>query len=252
MIRQFPLVKTALLWYRTVRARPSLSRRVFLLADFLRDLKRYNIINSNKKFKLTSEDLKPCIFDKTESTPVDSVYFYQNSWCAKKIFDQKPARHYDVGSDTKMVGIISQFTPTTMVDIRPVGLSMPGFSFQEGDILHLPFKDSSLSSVSSICVLEHIGLGRYGDPLDAYGSEKAVQELKRVLAKNGDMYISIPVDDDNRIYFNAHRSFTREYILELFKPLGLVEEKYIYRKDLVDKYNPARGFGTGLFHFRNI
>lgn len=60
----------------------------------------------------------------------------------------------------------------------------------------------------------------------------------------------MPVDDDNRIYFNAHRAFTREYILELFNDMELIEEKYIYQRELYNMYDKTKGFGTGLFYFR--
>jgi hypothetical protein len=74
----------------------------------------------------------------------------------------------------------------------------------------------------------------------------------RVLGRKGSLYISVPIDRENKIYFNAHRSFTREYILSLFKPLTLIEEKYIYGKDMLAEYDYLKGFGTGLYHFKNL
>ncbi len=64
---------------------------------------------------------------------------------------------------------------------------------------------------------------------------------------------SVPVDTDNKIYYNAHRAFTREYILELFlDDCEVIEEKYIYGTDLSDNYDKAKGFGTGLYLFKKI
>jgi len=60
----------------------------------------------------------------------------------------------------------------------------------------------------------------------------------------------VPIDDKNKIYFNAHRAFTRDYILKLFSDFELIEEKYVYGTKLHDMYNSQKGFGTGLFHFR--
>lgn len=74
------------------------------------------------------------------------------------------------------------------------------------DYFGLALLDNSVESVSSICVVEHIGLGRYGDPLDPYGSEKAIEERKRIIQSGGDLYLSLPFDDVNRIYFEAHRA----------------------------------------------
>jgi hypothetical protein len=59
----------------------------------------------------------------------------------------------------------------------------------------------------------------------------------------------VPVDSENKIFFNAHRAFTREYIIKLFEPLKLIEEKYIYGNKVEDFYDKSKGFGTGLFYF---
>ena len=148
------------------------------------------------------------------------------------------------------MALVAQFVPVTLVDIRPVEIEVAGFSFLRGSVLALPFADGSLASLSSLCVIEHIGLGRYGDSFDAHGSEKAAAELRRVLAPGGDLYVSVPVDAACRIYFNAHRAFTRDYLLALFPGLGLIEERYIYGRAVVPAYEPQRGFGTGLYHLR--
>ena len=148
------------------------------------------------------------------------------------------------------VGIISQFVPTTMIDIRPIDLKLQNLSFQQGSILELPFPDNSIACLSSLCVVEHIGLGRYGDPVDHWGSEKAIMELKRVLKPGGDLLVSLPIDEECRVYFNAHRAFTRDYVMELFAGFELLEEKYVYGTNLFTTYDPAQGFGTGLFHVR--
>lgn len=235
---------------RAIKAKKSLSRRLGLLLSFYKDYNYYRKNNINEKFTIAPEYLFPCIYDNTNSTPLDYTYFYQDSWCAKKIFENKPKHHYDIGSKAEMIGIISQFTPTTMLDIRPIDVELEGLSFQKADVLQTGIPDNSINSLSSICVLEHIGLGRYGDKIDFFGSEKAMTEVKRILAPGGNLYISLPVDSQNRIYFNAHRAFTRDYILSMFSPLQLVEEKYIYRTRMFSTYDPSKGFGTGMFHFK--
>ena len=250
-IKKIPFLKFWAACLRTLMSKQGVLKRLSCLVSYLKDYKKYKATLDNPNFKLDIINSYPMIFDKTSTMPVDYVYFYQDSWCAGKIFKTKPSHHYDIASQAEMVGIISQFTPTTMVDIRPLNLSLSNFSFKKGTVLNLPFKDNEIESLSSICVIEHIGLGRYGDPIDPWGSEKAAGELKRVLKEGGDLYISVPIDDENRIYFNAHRSFARSYVLQLFSPLILMEEKYIYNKDgMTDKYGKSRGFGTGLFHFK--
>jgi SAM-dependent methyltransferase len=217
---------------------------------FFQDYRFYKRQASNQSFVLSAHYLYPCLTDKTVYTPVEYTYFFQDAWCAEKIFQTNPQHHYDVGSSVKTMGLVSQFVPTTMVDIRPIDLELKNFFFKEGSVLELPFKDGSLVSLSSLCVIEHIGLGRYGDLIDPWGSEKAANELMRVLAAGGNLFVSVPVDQTCRIYFNAHRAFTRDYALQIFKGMDLIEEKYIYGNQLHDVYEETKGFGTGLFHFK--
>lgn len=69
-------------------------------------------------------------------------------------------------------------------------------------------------------VVEHIGLGRYGDPLDPMGDLKAMKELQRVLRQNGDLLFVVPIGEA-RIQFNAHRIYNYRQIVETFDQLQL-------------------------------
>lgn len=249
-LKHIPLLKYLVVVSKAFKVKPGFITRSKQLTSYLRDWKAYQKLPKNDAYKISTSDLFPRIQDKTANHEIDPIYFIQGCWCARKVFEAKPTKHYDVASQALMVGIISQFTPTTMVDIRPLTIYLPGLSFVKGDITNLPFKNNEIESLSSICVIEHIGLGRYGDPLDQFGTEKAAEELSRVLAKNGSLYISVPIDSENKTYFNAHRAFTRARVLELFKDFHLIEEKYIYGRDLVDSYDSKKGFGTGLYYFK--
>lgn len=192
--------------------------------------------------------LYPCLLDDTGVTQIDSTYFYQDAWAFEKVVAQRPREHVDIGSHHKYVALLSRIVPVTMVDIRPLPVSLPGLAFRKGSVLFLPFADGSLESVSSLCVVEHIGLGRYGDALDPGGTEKALSELKRVVRPGGHLFISAPLDDENRTYFNAHRAFTEPYLLSLFAPFDVVERRYIFGD--VFRETLQHGFGTGCYHLR--
>lgn len=193
-------------------------------------------------------DFLPCLYDATAETPIDYSYYYQDAWAFELIAGRKPSQHVDIGSHHKFVSLLSKVVPTTMVDLRPLPVTLDSLKFLEGSILSLPFPDASVSSASSLCVIEHIGLGRYGDPLDPQGTEKALEELKRVICPGGDLYVSVPIDDVNRIYFNAHRAFSEEYLLKIFAPLEVLERRYIYGSRYLDRLES--GFGTGCYHLR--
>jgi SAM-dependent methyltransferase len=89
-------------------------------------------------------------------------------------------------------------------DIRPPNFKLPSFEFRQGSILELPLADGSVSSISCLHVAEHIGLGRYGDPIDPAGTSKAIKELARVLAPGGQLLFSMPVGRE-RVCFNNQR-----------------------------------------------
>lgn len=218
----------------------------WFLADYLELQRQYRADGDIARPALV---MYPCLADRTAITPLEPTYFFQDTWAARNIFRNKPSAHYDIGSSAKTVGILSQFVPVTMIDIRPIDLALDGLHFKRGSILAIPEPDDSIQSLSSLCVLEHIGLGRYGDPVDIHGSRDAAKELQRVLAPGGHLYVSVPVDDACKLYFNAHRAFTRAAVLAMFDELALVEERYHYGRSMHDHYDPAKGFVTGLFHF---
>ncbi len=215
--------------------------------EFWRNYHNYNSMSSNGQQANWSE-LYPCLGDNTAETEIEPSYFYQDSWAFERIVQARPQRHVDVGSDHKYVALLSKVVPVTMIDIRPLSLEMDSIKFQKGSILDLPFEDASVPSVSSLCVVEHIGLGRYGDQLDPNGTQKAIAELKRIISPGGSLYISLPLDDENRIYFNAHRAFVETHVKKLFDPFHVEESRYIYGNRFLE--TPLSGFGVGCYHLR--
>lgn len=221
------------------RHRPSNWRRLS------RDLRNYQ-----RSGREETVELLPCISDWTSETPIDPVYFYQDAWAFERIFAASPSRHVDVGSHHKLVALLSRVIETTMIDIRPLGLNLEGLHFQAGSIVDLPFEDEACESVSSICVIEHIGLGRYGDPIDAEGSQTAAAELSRVTAPDGRLYISVPVGPRSIAKFNSHRVFTEAQVLELFPRFEVCQSRYIYGKQFTPHQQPT--VGTGCYELHKV
>ena len=146
----------------------------------------------------------PKLTDRLPSSPFDPHYFHQDTWAARRIAERRPSRHVDVGSRVDLVGFLTAITEVTFVDIRPLEVDIEGLEPIAGSVLDMPFADGALESVSCLHVAEHIGLGRYGDPLDPLGTRKAAAELQRVLAPGGQLLFSLPVGRP-RVEFNAHR-----------------------------------------------
>jgi SAM-dependent methyltransferase len=229
-------------------AKGSLRRRRTRLGEWRRFWASYRRYSELPGSTASPEFLYPCLGEDTGATAVEPTYFFQDAWAFEKIVAARPPHHVDIGSHHRLVSFLSKVVPTTMVDLRPLQAHMESIGFVEGSILALPFPDASLPSVSSICVVEHVGLGRYGDPLDPQGTEKALGELKRVVAPGGDLYVSLPLDDVDREHFNAHRVFTEETALRMFEPFEVVERRYIHGYSFVEERQP--GAGVGCYHLR--
>ena len=223
--------------------------KIFAWRRFWESYRQYDKLLPEGK-SLSNEKLYPCIGDDTSLTSIEPTYFYQDSWAFEHLVNRAPSTHIDVGSHHTFVAFLSKVMPVTMVDIRPLSLDLSSIKFKKGSILSLPFIDQSLFSVSSLCVVEHIGLGRYGDFLDPLGTEKSIKELRRVLAPQGYLYISLPVDDKNTIYFNAHRSFSEEYIITLFDGFTIIDRKYIYGNRFVNTLES--GFGIACYVLKKV
>ncbi len=180
----------------------------------------------------------PLIFDRDPASHTfDKHYVYMDRWAFKELLKFRPARHIDVGSSIRFLSMASAITQTTFVDIRPVKPDFDSFDVVEGSILKMPFADNSLESLSCLHVAEHIGLGRYADPLDPLGTKKACAELQRVLAPGGKLYFAGPVGK-NATYFNAHRVHSPSTILGYFS--GLKLESFTAINDAGHFVEPAK------------
>jgi SAM-dependent methyltransferase len=164
----------------------------------------------------------PCLADSTKRLPFDAHYFYANGWAMRRIVEASPARHVDIASLLTFGSLLAAHIPVLFVEYRPVAQRLSGLTSVAADITRLPFPDRSLSSMSSIHVIEHIGLGRYGDRLNPMGTRIAAAELSRVLAPGGQLYVAVPIGARS-VWFNAHRVFQSVDVRDMFGELNLKE-----------------------------
>jgi SAM-dependent methyltransferase len=200
---------------------------------------------------LLLRDSFPCLADWTQYTPFDPHYFYQAVWLARHLAALNPPVHVDIGSSIATIAVTSAYLPTVFVDYRPLKVDVEGFFPVAGSVLSLPFGDGQLSSLSCLHVIEHIGLGRYGEPLDPMGTRLAALELARVLSPGGKLFLSMPVGRE-RTQFNAQRIFKPSSITDMFDMLH-VDSFSLIDDDghLIQSAEISRGdaceYGCGLF-----
>jgi hypothetical protein len=163
--------------------------------------------------------LYPCLQEKDqESGVLAEHYFYQDLYVARKVFQNNPVRHIDIGSRIDgFVAHVASFREIEVLDVRDLHLAIPSIRFTRAD---LSAKDFPLTdycdSLSCLHALEHFGLGRYGDPVDYDGHLIGWENMFRMLKKGGKFYFSAPIGSQ-RIEFNAHRVFSVVYLLHLME-----------------------------------
>ena len=150
-------------------------------------------------------------------------YTYHTSWAARKINEISPSVHHDIGSDLRFVTLVSAFIPVIYLEYRPLEISLNNLETRHADICKLSFPDNHLECLSCLSVLEHIGLGRYGDKINPEGDLLAISELKRVLAFSGSLLLVVPIGYEPKLQFNAHRIYSHFQILDYFSELNLIE-----------------------------
>jgi len=213
--------------------------------------KRHNA--ARREMRIEFSDLFPCLGENTATTTFDAHYVYHTAWAARKVRAHGPREHVDVSSSLYFAGIVSAFVPIRFLDYRPAGLGLTGLDEESGDLLRLPLQDESIESLSCMHVVEHVGLGRYGDRLDPLGDRKSASELERVLAEGGRLLFVVPVGDA-RIYFNAHRVYHPEQVLAMFPSLkllsfALVTDAGQFRDPAPLELGAEQSYGCGCFEF---
>ena len=198
----------------------------FVLFDYFKLTKKIN----KKRFKISFFDFYPCLRDKTIKTDFDRHYIYHTAWAARKILEINPKFHVDISSSLFFSAIASAIVPIKFYDYRPADLILSNLESLSCDLLSLPFENDSIESISCMHVIEHIGLGRYGENIDYDADLKAIDELKRVVAVNGSILFVVPIGNISKIQFNAHRIYNYKMILDYFCDFDLKEFSLIPEK----------------------
>lgn len=229
--------------------------KITFYRDFI--LFRRLSIRGDRRFPVIWKDRYPCFSENTAVTTFDGHYVYHTAWAARVLNQIKPELHVDISSSLFFSSIVSAFIPVSYYDFRPPLLQLSNLEIHHADITSLSFANDSVASLSCMHVVEHIGLGRYGDSLDPGGDTKAIDELKRVLSPGGDLLLVVPVGVP-KVMFNAHRIYSYDQIVGNFAGFTLVEFSLIpddyYKYGIIDnaaaELVQGQKYGCGCFWFK--
>jgi SAM-dependent methyltransferase len=218
----------------------------------------------NKDFILGKK--YPVLMDKYgNSGTAKGAYFHQDLLVARRIFENNPKEHIDVGSRVDgFVAHVASFRSIKVMDIRPLDRRIKNICFIQQDLM-APLKKEligSSDSVSCLHAVEHFGLGRYGDTINYKGHIGGLENLNKLLKPGGKLYISVPIGKPQRIEFHAHRIFSIKYLLAYFEGKyridnfgyvddeGELHEDVVLKAEEIERNYGCKGNGTegcGIF-----
>ncbi len=212
----------------------------------------------DNRFDLDKRHRQAQLYDKTADMGFDAHYLYHLAWALRIVKQINPPQHIDISSYIFFPALLSAFIPTKFYDYRPANVVLDNLIAEAADLTALPFQDNSIHSLSCMHVVEHIGLGRYGDSINPVGDKTAMKELVRVLAPEGNLLFVTPVGQA-RVMFNAHRVYSYEQIIEGFAGLQLVQyglipddakDGIIYQASA--ELTKQQAYGCGCFWFKKV
>jgi ubiquinone/menaquinone biosynthesis C-methylase UbiE len=110
------------------------------------------------------------------------------------------------------------------IDVQPYPYRHPNFRAVRGDAMCFPFPSSCFGVVLAISVVEHIGIGHYGDPSAGDGDGVALREIRRVLRPGGRALLTVPFGQAHTDTFQ--RVYDPPRLRAVLAPLALERIEY--------------------------
>lgn len=155
-------------------------------------------------------------------------------------------RGADIGCETgafPAMQLHAGINEVTVFEVRDTHVDHPRVRVRVQDLTYADDVRPEFDLVTCLSTIEHIGLGRYGDPIDPWGDIKMAANLKRLLTPGGIMLISFPVGRGT-VVFNQHRiysAYRRDLLFEGFEILGVWSDRSPARRVLHEVRKLRRG-----------
>lgn len=100
----------------------------------------------------------------------------------------------------------------------------PGLRAIRGDLMKMPFGTGTFSAVLAVSVIEHIGIGHYGEPESGNGDLVALREIARILKPGGKAVITVPYG--RTLTNDWMRVYDEPRLRQLIAPLRITGVEY--------------------------
>lgn len=140
---------------------------------------------------------------------------------------------YAFAEPAYLAGLVA-LEASELVGVDLAQSEVPGLSPVVADVRELPFADGSFDLAYCISTLEHVGRDNsvydVDAPRDDAGDAAALRELRRVLARDGRLLVSVPTGEQDDQGWQVQR--TPEEWIAMFERAGfLVYEDELYLRD---------------------
>jgi SAM-dependent methyltransferase len=149
------------------------------------------------------------------------------AFAATHIAAHAPESILDIGSYRHFLLGLQAHYPVTTLDVRKRRAATSNETVITSDAASLDLPDGSFDVVVSLCTLEHLGLGRYGDAFDLDADGAAMREMNRILRPGGRLIFSTAVTGGEPVLaFNELRIYTIDMLHDLCGELRAEDEQF--------------------------
>ena len=221
-------------------------------------LQYYKFNKNNNIWTIKFIDMLPILDEDSGEMLFDSHYVYHTGWASRVLKEIGASKLVDISSSIMFCSAVSAFIKVEHYDFRKADLSLPGIKCGQENLLNLSFNNNSIECLSCMHVIEHVGLGRYGDDINLHDDKNAANELIRVLSKNGFLLVVLPLGEKSKIRFNAHRIYSFDIVINMFNSLSLKEFSFYndktneFKKNALPSDIMGSEYGCGCFVFQKI
>ena len=112
------------------------------------------------------------------------------------------------------------------LDVQEYHFQHPNLYFHRADLFEC-IPEYKFDSIIAISVIEHIGIGNYGDTVIQDGDIKAVEKISTFLKEKGQFLVSMPFGKAGLT--PKHRIYDLERLKQVFQKYDFINEAYFQR-----------------------